>query len=68
MESEVTKGAGAENSGERTGYCMRCRAKKPMQDATETRTKNGMLAVMGTCVTCGTRMYKILGSANMPKD
>ena len=41
-------------------YCFRCKVKKPMANATETRMKNGKMAVAGICVTCGTRMFKIL--------
>ncbi len=41
------------------GYCFRCRAKREMQNATETRMKNGKPAVTGTCATCGTKMFKI---------
>ena len=41
------------------GYCFRCRTKREMQNATETRMKNGKPAVTGTCATCGTKMFKI---------
>jgi hypothetical protein len=30
-----------------------------MANGTETRTKNGKVAVTGSCVTCGTKMFKI---------
>jgi hypothetical protein len=40
-------------------YCVRCKAKKEMKDPTETKMKNGKPAVSGTCVTCGTKMFKI---------
>ena len=40
-------------------YCVRCKAKKEMKNATETRMKNGKPAVSGTCATCGTKMFKI---------
>jgi RNase P subunit RPR2 len=38
---------------------VRCKAKKEMKNATETRMKNGKPAVSGTCATCGTKMFKI---------
>jgi hypothetical protein len=41
------------------GYCFKCKAKKEMSNPTETRTKNGKVAVTGSCVTCGTKMFKI---------
>lgn len=40
-------------------YCVKCKAKKEMKDPTETKMKNGKPAVSGTCVTCGTKMFKI---------
>ena len=41
------------------GYCFKCKAKKEMANGTETRTKNGKVAVTGSCITCGTKMFKI---------
>jgi hypothetical protein len=41
------------------GYCFKCKIKKEMANPTETRTKNGKIAVTGSCVTCGTKMFKI---------
>ncbi len=41
------------------GYCFKCKTKKEMSNETETRTKNGKIAVTGSCVTCGTKMFKI---------
>lgn len=40
-------------------YCVKCKSKKEMKNATETRMKNGKPAVSGTCETCGTKMFKI---------
>jgi len=37
------------------GYCVKCKSKKEM--------KNGRKAMKGTCPTCGTGMFKILGKA-----
>ncbi|MCW5557427.1 MAG: hypothetical protein KIT22_06315 [Verrucomicrobiae bacterium] len=44
------------------GYCVRCKAKKPIADAVEETMKNGRKAVKGKCPTCGAVMFKILGS------
>jgi hypothetical protein len=41
-------------------YCVKCKAKKEMQDAEEVVMKNGRPAMKGTCGDCGTGMYKIL--------
>jgi len=43
------------------GYCVKCKAKKEINDAMEVTTKNGRRAIKGKCPTCGTVMYKILG-------
>jgi RNase P subunit RPR2 len=43
-----------------TGYCVKCRALKEMHAPTEMRMQNGKMAATGTCVTCGTKMFKIL--------
>ncbi len=43
------------------GYCVKCKAKKPIADAVEETMKNGRKAVKGKCPTCGVVMFKILG-------
>jgi hypothetical protein len=40
-------------------YCLKCRQKREMQDATPVTMKNGKPATSGTCPVCGTKMYKI---------
>ena len=41
------------------GYCMKCKAKKEMSEAEQTKMKNGKDAVKGKCPSCGTKMFKI---------
>ena len=41
------------------GYCVKCKAKKEMKDATEITMKNGRPAVQGICGDCGTKIFKI---------
>jgi len=48
------------------GYCVRCKAKKPIADAVEETMKNGRRAVKGKCPTCGAVMFKILGGKAAP--
>ena len=48
------------------GYCFRCKMRKTMQGATETRMQNGKRAFHGTCITCGTRLFKIAADASTP--
>ena len=40
-------------------YCVKCRAKKEMQNAQEITMKNGKPATQGTCPDCSTKMFKI---------
>ncbi len=42
-------------------YCMKCKAKREMQDAEDTVMKNGRKAKKGKCPECGTGMFKIGG-------
>ena len=48
------------------GYCVKCKAKKPISDAVEETMKNGRKAVKGKCPTCGAVMFKILGGKAIP--
>jgi len=47
-------------------YCVKCKAKKEMKDAKEVAMngKGGVQrrAMTGTCPTCGTKMFRILGA------
>jgi len=43
------------------GYCVKCKSKKEIQNATQVTMKNGRKAMKGTCPTCGTGMFRILG-------
>ena len=45
------------------GYCVKCKAKREITDATEVVQKNQRKAMQGTCPTCGTGMFRILGKA-----
>ena len=45
------------------GRCMKCKQNREMKDPKETVMKNGMKAMKGTCVKCGTSMFKIVGKA-----
>lgn len=45
------------------GYCVKCKAKREMKDSKEVVMKNKRKALKGTCPTCGTGMFKILGKA-----
>lgn len=44
------------------GYCVKCKAKKEIQNSVKVTMKNGRPAIKGNCPTCGTVMYKILSS------
>lgn len=40
-------------------YCVKCKTKRDMQDATQITMKNGRPATEGKCPVCGTKMFKI---------
>lgn len=44
------------------GYCVKCKAKREMNDASEVTMKNGRKAMKGKCSQCSTGMYRILGN------
>lgn len=44
------------------GYCVKCKTKREMSNAAEVTMKNGRKAMKGKCPTCGTGMYRILGT------
>lgn len=54
--------APALETGPQEAYCMKCREKRPMVDATEVTMKNGRPALQSTCPVCGTTLNKILPS------
>jgi len=45
------------------GRCMRCKKQVPIQDPEEVIMKNKMKAVKGTCGTCSTKVFRIIGKA-----
>ena len=45
---------------EKSGYCVKCRAKKTMKNAKMTTTSNGRKALKGVCPTCGTKMMRFV--------
>ena len=40
-------------------YCVKCRAKREISNATQVTLKNGRPATQGTCPTCGTKVLLI---------
>ena len=43
-------------------YCVKCKTKREMKDAKQVKMKNGRTAMKGPCPTCGTGLYRIMGS------
>ena len=41
------------------GYCVKCKAKREIQDAKAITMKNGRPATQGVCPVCGTKMFRI---------
>ena len=42
-------------------FCMKCRAKKTVENPEEVTMKNGRKAIKAPCPDCGTNMFKIGG-------
>ena len=42
-------------------YCVKCKAKREIQNPEQIVMKNGRKAMKGTCPQCGTGMFRILG-------
>ncbi len=40
-------------------YCVKCRAKRQVDDAQKVTMKNGKPAMKGKCPVCGTGVYRI---------
>ncbi|MEK7664656.1 MAG: DUF5679 domain-containing protein [Patescibacteria group bacterium] len=47
------------------GYCVKCKEKREMENPTEVSMKGKggkkRAAMTGTCVKCGTKMFRIMG-------
>ena len=63
-----THGAAAESGApiedEVLGYCVRCRAKRPMQHPHEEFSESGRRAARGTCPECGATMFTFLAASD----
>jgi len=42
-------------------YCMKEKTKREISSPQEVMLKNGRRAMQGTCASCGTKLFKILG-------
>jgi hypothetical protein len=45
-----------------SGYCMRCKTKRPIQNAQRETTESGRPAARGTCPVCGANMFTFLAT------
>ena len=64
--AEIVTGTDAVKPEKIIAYCVKCRAKQEMLNATEVQMKGKggpRRALKGTCAVCGTGMFKILGKA-----
>lgn len=41
------------------GYCVKCKAKREIQNPVADFNKRGRAVVYGTCPECGTKIYRI---------
>ena len=42
-----------------TGYCLKCKEHREIQNTQAVTMKNGRAATRGTCGVCGARMFRI---------
>jgi hypothetical protein len=59
---EAEPNAIAEADIEISGYCMRCKTKRPIQNAHRETTESGRPAARGTCPICGANMFTFLST------
>lgn len=45
------------------GYCVKCKAKREIQEGKEVVNARGMKMMKGKCPECGTTMCRIMGKA-----
>ena len=45
--------------GKMEGYCVKCKAKREIQNPVADFNKRGSAVVYGTCPECGTKIYRI---------
>jgi hypothetical protein len=58
-ERDMAKGGKAPMAADE-GYCVKCKAKRKIDQAREVKMANGRPALKGVCPVCGTGMFKIL--------
>ncbi|MCS7001453.1 MAG: DUF5679 domain-containing protein [Dehalococcoidia bacterium] len=49
-------------------YCVKCKTKRAMRDSKQVTMKNGKPATEGVCPECGTKMFRIGGTADSTPD
>lgn len=54
---------GVQNMADYKGRCMKCKKEVAIKDAKIVTMKNKMNAAKGTCPTCGTKVFRIIGKA-----
>ena len=45
-------------------FCVKEKAKREMDGVSEVQMKNGRRALQGTCPSCGTKLFRILGKVS----
>ena len=61
MASDMSEASGVAEI-EINGYCMRCKTKRPIQNAHRETTESGRPAARGTCPICGANMFTFLAT------
>lgn len=58
----VEASANVQAAEELEAYCVKCRQKRPIQNPQRVVTKNGRNAIAGTCLVCGTKLFRFIRS------
>jgi hypothetical protein len=61
MAADVSEAGGIAEI-EISGYCMRCKTKRPIQNVHRETTESGRPAARGTCPICGANMFTFLAT------
>ena len=62
--AEVLPPASDKDIADVVGYCMRCKTKRPIQNAHHETTESGRPAARGTCPVCGAKMFTFLATSD----
>ena len=60
QEPDIVETSQPQQQEQIEAYCVKCKQKRIMDNATDTTTKNGRRAKEGSCPVCGTRLFRFI--------